>query len=68
MKLFINTSNRYKRIVRLVEGGKVVAEKVTDGDVLVAVEELLKEQKFAFLLLVLQRMCVSFSCRDKYVE
>lgn len=44
MVLYIDTSNRYKRIVRLVEDDKVVVERITDGDVLVAAAELLDEQ------------------------
>lgn len=44
MILYLDTSNRYRKVVRLVEDDKVVVERITDGDVLVAVAGLLDEQ------------------------
>jgi len=43
MILELDTSNRYNKRVTLKKGVNVMASKITDGDVLTAVKELLDE-------------------------
>jgi tRNA A37 threonylcarbamoyladenosine modification protein TsaB len=45
MILEIDSSDRHQKRVSLKEGATVVATKLTEGDILVAIKELLQEQK-----------------------
>lgn len=43
--LYLEAEKCEKKIVRLYENGQLLAEKITAGDLLLALEELLREKK-----------------------